>query len=1267
MILERSIETHPLQTLSFTLKLEMNDYTFWDDPNVFGSTNSNEPINYSKDDYWNQNPSPKTQSPIDNAPKSIEFPVRDLNRVLITPVGGKTIPDSFNPTNLDALRNNVINASPQAYSTPYGTSKPLNGYQNENAVTKQQILDFEREQALLKRFQIDEARRARETPRQGLEAQFEQLTNPIPNRVQGNWQGWDSQSKLPAYTETELDKIYVDKYRTQEQEVSKRWNDLLRQDEAIKQFRQENPTILNNDQIQRVLNGELPGDVYGPRDLEAERLKARQILNDAANPKPSQGVGVGYSKSTENKLPGSTLPGFGEYDPYKPNTPNNDFKQPKDTKGYADPSRDMPGKMPINEQLDWVERLNRTLQGSQDYGYGNNDNNPKGNGPQAAYDAPSGSQLSKDLKGLRGDLLELPKQVNPIRKPIYDSDGGYSSGNHDNNQKRQSPPRYSPGNPGNIGGDYELPINKNPGSSTQPYRTPIYSPTTPLDLQGAPRNSGRLAALGAVTEGLAYKSALDELNRQQQQEIDLAKKYGISRGELDAIKSAYSPEKDVFNPFDWLAGKQSSRKLGQADGYDIYKDPLGLEAMIQAAKRKMSPQAFRKQFGEDNGRAPGKMPLGPFPQRQSEKEEDEKAKQRWSPQGFDSSLPNAVSNLGKMARKFIPIHGDSANFGDDFRGLTPDEIDKIQKDRWKKHNGIPIRPDNEDRPYDPDKDGVLNPGHESPFPACMSYGVAWSHAENGIRGFIGWIRQPQNQADLYGVDEVYYGIQNNNQYGRYEDYWHQYWNVDYPWFRMPSFIQHFFGFAGTEMKGEVMTIIEDNSDGMVIDVKTVQGVKRRKLMHNKYPNSIRYLIITDNRAPVDPVMPSTPSNPNNPEGEPVSNCRYLPDAKTSVILQSYVEVTGKFKPTPVVLHADMGQFALWISGELQKIHRKIGNVDTYLEASKNVESPIPLNAPMAEMMAMQTFMFGQLPNSDYFKGYATKLAPGKTLAMRQAAQSAIGFSFAGHHQYAGMNLKSNMLDPTSKPAKITTAFDFAVHSFSNLGGMIGLPNSMNVNGSNQSFKNATDGIETANAKVSAIEQDVNSILAMVNAIAKNQEIQNGFLVHNKADVEMLIKDGGFKYKNTIAHVPSLFTQSKADGKFNGNFLERILTPLKNQRIVREWDEKADKLQLGRNTNINSQIAASPYKIEITKDPKDIVIPFMSDKTFKDSNNQTAGLNADKWRTWVDSTTNPPSSLASGVEVPVIKEWIPSSGWVKVPKPTLLSGEGGIKSHSAKKN
>lgn len=1229
----------------------MNDYTFWDDDSVFGVKPNNEPINYSSDDIWEDKRSQSIPTPEDLKKPSYQFPERDLSRVLITPVGGMTIPDKFSKSDLDKILQRQKIDSPLAGKNADSVFDGIYGPKNSNAVTEQQIQDYIEQQKRDKSFAIQNQIQNSRNNTIDWDSAIDQRINPEKYRNPGNWQGWETYNKLTPKSETRQDLEYAKEYFRREKEESDKWNRLLTNQENIAEFRKQNPTPFSDYQVQQVLEGWEPGDIYGPRDIESERRKARETLDNVSRNRAQQGNGVGYTRSTEYQIPGGTLPGFTAKDPYTPTTPNN-----------------TPNNNPASRNNDlWNKAIDLEFRKDLESNFKNdsyrNPNNP-GNGPKAAYDAPSSNSSGLKLDRLKGDLLELPKQIKPANRPIYDSDNSFGGGNNSNNSRqRTSQPTFVPGVKG--GDENGLPIYRYPSSTKGGTGNPVYIPEAPLNLQGVPRNSNRLNALGAVTEGLAFKAAVDELNRIGEIRNELARKYGITLNELDSIAQNYSPKRNTFNPFDWMAGRQSERYLGIDDGFDMYKDPLGLENMIKAAKRGVSPAAYRKQFGEDNGRGLNKLPLGPFPQRQSEKEEEEKAKQRWAPKGFSSPSPLDIKNFTDNARRFFKPKGDSAVFGDDFRGKSPDEIDEIIKKRWRKHNGIPEGNKEPERDYDPDKDGVINPGNPSPFPDCMEFGLAWKYPNQKDRGFIGWIRQSQAQADLFKVDEVYVGVASNSYWDTYNDDYHDYWNVRHTLFKPPEFINHFGGKAPTWLRGEIMTV--EDAYKMILVIKTRLGTKRILLIPNNPAGGQRYFVIRDTREPVNPVQPSNSPNPKDPEGPPMSNCRYLPDFTTTVTLQSYVEATGKFKPTPVVLHKEMGQFALWISAELQKIHRKMGNVDKYLEASKNVESPIPLNAPFAEMMAMQTFMFGQLPNQEYFKSYATKLAPGKTLAMRQAAQTAIGFSFAGHHQYAGMKLKSNMLDPNSKPAKITTAFDFAVHSFSNLGGMIGLPNKMTVNGANQSFKNATDGIETANAKVSALEQDLASVLAIVNAIAKNQEIQNGFLVHSNADIEMLVKDGGFKYKNKIANVPSLFTQSKPADTFSGNLLERILTPLKNQRIVREWDDKADKLQLGRHTNINAQIAASPYKIELGADPKQIQIPFLSNATFKDGKGKDLGTKGEMWRQWVDSTSNPPSALSTGVDAPKIKEFIKGVGLREVPKPNSGGGTGSITTGGASKN
>ena len=1033
---------------------------------------------------------------------------------------------------------------------------------------------------------------------------------------------------------------------------------------TVNDYREGNPrTVFNDDQILKINKGE--NLVYGPNepiDLEKQRRMIQDMLNQAAKPKPKQGVSVGIT----NEVKKPDIPGnfFGEgLDKPKPIDPNNDPAYGKWNK--SSPKNE---NGPSNRQ-GIIDQLNRQIQGRDGYTGPKDGGNGNDNHPKAGYGGTGDENIRNQLKG-PGNLLQLPKQQTP--KQQNPSSTGYGGDIPNGGQGRLTRNNgFSPDIGNGIKGGYQTPkfTQGIPDSFKPNLGQPINRTSLPLPMN-YPRESKRLGILGLATDLIATYLAYEDLEKTLDQREDLKRRYGIGEKELRAIESEYEPRRNLRFGETRTYGDEGGRPLVKYDGdYDRYNDFLGLEQMIRSKKRGMSPAAFRKQFERDNGTGRSRMPLGPYP---DDRPEDYRKPLEFKPMGDMSKGVSAIQRmLDEIARRlFRQNKGHDWNkIGEDYTGKTIEQIEKIERQKRRKSQGLPEDTPFDDRPYDPENpdDQGNGGGGESPFPACMSFGLGWYNKKDPKwRGHFGFIPQPSRYATLYGVDRVFEAVATDSNRsignGTYET--DPFW-LEHTLFNPPSGIFHFFGSAGTMLEGELKGVIKLPGGAERFLVNTIRGMEIWIIFDYLRVDEVRYTIIRDNRVPESPYVPVPPLNPEDPEGEPMSNCRYMVDIKSSVTLQSYVEATGLFSPTPIPILADMAPFAMWISGELQKMHRKIGNTDKYLEASKNVENPLPINAPMAEMMGMQAVIFGQLPNADFAKNYVTKFAPGKTLMSRIIAQSSIAFSFAGHHQYGGMRLKSNMLDPKSQPAKITTAFDFAVHSFSNLGGMIGLPNALTVNGQKTAFKNASDGIETANAKVANIEQDVASLLAMVNAIAKNQEIQNGFLVHANADIEMLVKDGGFKFKNKMKEVPSLFTQSKPNASFTGNFLEKILTPLKNQRIVREWDEKADKLQLGRHTNVNAQIAASAYKIEIAspssggKPQQETVIPLLSNSRFQENKGKKSSAN-DKWRRFVATIENPASTLQKGMETPKIKEFFGAS--VESKSPGLpAAGLGNVKS------
>jgi hypothetical protein len=372
-------------------------------------------------------------------------------------------------------------------------------------------------------------------------------------------------------------------------------------------------------------------------------------------------------------------------------------------------------------------------------------------------------------------------------------------------------------------------------------------------------------------------------------------------------------------------------------------------------------------------------------------------------------------------------------------------------------------------------------------------------------------------------------------------------------------------------------------------------------------------------------------------------CRYAEDREDLITVNKYDPLTKAMVPATFMVHQGTAEILTFLANEIADLKRSNHQINNVTEANQ-LDTTGKVMVPQVQVEAVGALVFGG----------AGTTTPVKTLSGQMTVFSALNHFLSGHHQLGKTDFPSDMMNPSLGTIRPTTALSQNHWAFNQLSNLVGIPSKqevLDVNGnkSDSSFRNQADAIESVNARVLSVEQDVASILAIVNAIAKNQEIQNGFLVQNDANVEALIKDAGFKFTNKVVEVPSLFTQSKSDSSFSGNLLERILTATKNQRVVKQWDDKFDKSQSAKQTYMQAAIAAEPFKLRI--DPSGTPdLPPWNTKAWKDSQGTGTEGASEVFRKYVKSITQPDQRFqSSNLPVPKV-EYFDKGALKDVPEP-----------------
>ena len=290
-----------------------------------------------------------------------------------------------------------------------------------------------------------------------------------------------------------------------------------------------------------------------------------------------------------------------------------------------------------------------------------------------------------------GQDIKRIKEAYNVRETYPDSD--YKADTQKRDYRNSIPRGYR---------DYmEKTMSQTPNDLSQ-ISKPFYRPKPLTTNQISNRLVGGVGgATQIIGQGFQYKQAFDEQNKYLKHRDYLKNKYGLTDSELLEIQNKYTPK---LNYKGWLDGAQHASSELNPEGYDMY-GPLGLEDAVKAYKKGMSPQAFRKMWGDDFGDP--KAPVGP-----------------WAPSkpwGNEGMLPKG--GLGQGLKPLVDALKRRSPLDDwenPYKGKTPDQAEEefFRRNPWTRpgyvppldpnykpiEDAIPAAPPTPDKPPAPDKD-----------------------------------------------------------------------------------------------------------------------------------------------------------------------------------------------------------------------------------------------------------------------------------------------------------------------------------------------------------------------------------------------------------------------------------------------------------------------------------------------------------------------------------------------------------------------------------
>ena len=231
-----------------------------------------------------------------------------------------------------------------------------------------------------------------------------------------------------------------------------------------------------------------------------------------------------------------------------------------------------------------------------------------------------------------------------------------------------------------------------------------------------------------------------------------------------------------------------------------------------------------------------------------------------------------------------------------------------------------------------------------------------------------------------------------------------------------------------------------------------------------------------------------------------------------------------------------------------------------------------------------------------------------------------------------------------KPASLA---ELSQWQFDNVSSLVGLPvvnkiTNLQDQTKDLTFKNIQDCLSYL---VHAQRESDNDLMVIENystRIAQQLEAVTQICLRQHADIEMLVKESGFRWKWETTNRKSLYKIGMKDDDEKTGILE-LFKGGEVSYPIRIWDDKVDARQIAMTTNLYAEIAS---RSNLHRFNSGEGLPGL------DARVRMGKDNGENWKEWVKSVNETEKGTVSGGPTPFIEEYTQGTVTAKaVPKPT----------------
>ena len=237
----------------------------------------------------------------------------------------------------------------------------------------------------------------------------------------------------------------------------------------------------------------------------------------------------------------------------------------------------------------------------------------------------------------------------------------------------------------------------------------------------------------------------------------------------------------------------------------------------------------------------------------------------------------------------------------------------------------------------------------------------------------------------------------------------------------------------------------------------------------------------------------------------------------------------------------------------------------------------------------------------------------------------------------GAELPKLVSDRGGAKIKPSSLAELTQWQFDNVSSLVGLPVETAITNLENStkdiaFRNVQDCISFMFQQQKESDLDLMVIENYCTRIAQQLEAVTQIALRQQADIEMLVKELGFRWKWETKTRKSLYKIGMSDEDEKTGILE-LFKGGEVSYPVRVWDDKLDSRQIAMTTNLYSEIAS---KSNFHSFNTDSPIPGL------DARSKMSKTSEEDWKEWVKGINTPEKGTISGGTTPYIEEYSQTS-------------------------